>query len=165
MKITEVAIYDVKLPHTRATGWNPVMVQIRTDEGISGLGEVALAYGSGASAGFGMVKNMAEHHLIGADPFRIEEMWDRLFRKTFWGQGGGPVVYGGTSAIDEALWDIKGKALGVPVFELLGGACWDKLRVYAKAWYEGCNAPQSYAEAALKVVEAGYTAMKFDPSL
>ncbi len=150
MKITEVAIYDVKLPHTRATGWNPVIVQIRTDEGISGLGEVALAYGSGASAGFGMVKNMAEHHLIGADPFRIEEMWDPLFRKTFWGQGGGPVVYGGISAIDEALWDIKGKALGVPVYELLGGACWDKLRVYANGWYEGCNSPQSYAEAALR---------------
>jgi len=163
MKITEVAIYDVKLKNTRATGWNPVIVQIRTDAGISGLGEVALAYGSGASAGFGMVKDMAEHYLIGADPFRIEEMWDRLFRKTFWGQGGGPVVYGGISAIDEALWDIKGKALGVPVYELLGGACWDQLRVYANAWYEDCNSPQSYADAAIGVVEAGYTAMKFDP--
>jgi len=163
MKISEVAIYEVKLPNTRATGWNPVIVQIRTDEGITGLGEVALAYGSGASAGAGMVKNMAEGHLIGIDPFRIEEIWDHLYRKTFWGQGGGPVVFGAMGAIDEALWDIKGKALGVPVYELLGGACWEKLRVYANSWYNQCCSPESFAEAALKVVADGYTAMKFDP--
>jgi galactonate dehydratase len=86
-----------------------------------------------------------------------------MYRKTFWGQGGGPVVYGAMSGIDIALWDIKGKALGVPVYELLGGQCWDKLRVYANGWYRGNATPEDYAEGALRVVADGYTAMKFDP--
>ena len=162
MKITEVEIYDLQIDGEHSN-WHPVLIRIRTDEGISGAGEVALAYGVGGSAGAGMVKNMAESLLIGADPFRIEQIWDRMFRKTFWGQGGGPVVFGAMSAIDNALWDIKGKALGVPVYEMLGGACHDKLWVYANAWYSGCNSPESYADAALKVVADGFTAMKFDP--
>ena len=162
MKITAVEIFDVKLGAT-VTRWNPVIVRIQTDAGISGLGEVALAYGVGASAGLGMVRDLVDQFLIGADPFRIQHLWDLMFRRTFWGQGGGPVVFGGMSAIDEALWDIKGKALGVPVYELLGGRCWEKLRVYANGWYHGCVQPQDYAEAAQRVVADGYTAMKFDP--
>ena len=163
MKITSVEIFDCKLGETPSTRWNPVIVKINTDEGISGLGEVALAYGVGAAAGLAMARDLAERFLIGADPFRIEYLWDLAFRKTFWAQGGGPVVYGGMSAIDEALWDIKGQALGVPVYELVGGAVWDRLRLYANGWYHGCNSPESYAVAALRVVDDGYTAMKFDP--
>ncbi|MGC9521214.1 MAG: mandelate racemase/muconate lactonizing enzyme family protein [Anaerolineae bacterium] len=159
MKITQVDIFDVKM----SPSWNPVIVRIATDEGITGLGEVGLAYGTGADAGIGMVRDLAERFLIGANPFQIEKLWDAAFRKTFWGQGGGPVVYGGISAIDEALWDIKGKALGVPVYELLGGCVWERLRVYANGWYHGCTTPAEYAEAALRVVDDGYTAMKFDP--
>ena len=162
MKITEVEIYDVHLS-SPTYHWNPILVRILTDEGISGVGEVALAYGVGSSAGVGMAKDLAESFLIGADPFRIEQIWDTMYRKTFWGQGGGPVVFGGMSAIDEALWDIKGKALGVAVYELLGGACHDKLWVYANGWYRGANRPEEYAERAAKVVADGYTAMKFDP--
>ena len=158
MKITNVEIFDVTLD-----GWNPVLIRINTDEGICGVGEVALAYGVGSSAGVGMVRDLAARFLLGADPFQIEQLWDRMYRKTFWAQGGGPVVFGGMSAIDEALWDIKGKALGVPVYELLGGRCWDRLRVYANGWYHGCVTPESYAEAAQRVVADGYTAMKFDP--
>jgi len=116
LKITEVEIFEVKVT-TQDTTWHPVIVRIHTNEGISGVGEVALAYGVGSTAGVGMVRNLAEQFLLGADPFQIEYLWDRIYRKTWWGQGGGPVVYGGMSAIDEALWDIKGKALGVPVYE------------------------------------------------
>ena len=159
MKITEVEVFDV----ATGRGWNPVIVRINTDEGITGVGEVALAFGVGASAGVGMVKNLSERFLLGEDPFRIEKLWDTMLRGTFWGQGGGPVVYGGMSAIDEALWDIKGKALGVPVYELLGGRCRGKLRVYANGWYHGLVEPAQYAEAARKVQEDGYTATKFDP--
>ncbi len=159
MKITEVEIFDVKL----RAGWNPVILRVHTDEGISGVGEVALAYGVGSAAGVGMARDLAERFLIGANPFHIERLWDTMFRQTFWAQGGGPVVYGGMSAIDEALWDIKGKALGVPVYELLGGGCWDRLRLYANGWYHGCVTPEQYAEAAQRVVADGYTAMKFDP--
>jgi galactonate dehydratase len=163
MKITSVDIYDVKLDPSPATQWNPVVVRVNTDEGIYGLGEVALAYGIGAPAGLGMAKHLAQRFLIGADPFRAEHIWDEMYRRTFWAQGGGPVVFGGMSAIDEALWDIKGKALGVPVYELLGGRVWDKLRVYANGWYHGCVTPQDFAERAQQVVADGYTAMKFDP--
>jgi len=130
-KVTSIDIYDVKLAATAATQWNPVVVRINTDEGIYGLGEVALAYGVGAPAGLGMVKHLAERFLIGADPFRAEQLWDEMYRRTFWAQGGGPVVFGGMSAIDEALWDIKGKALGVPVYELLGGKVRDRIFAYA----------------------------------
>ena len=162
MKITEVEVFDVGLRPT-VSAWNPVIVRITTDEGVRGVGEVALAYGVGSTAGVGMVRDLAEQFLIGADPFRIEYLWHTMYRRTFWAQGGGPVVFGGMSAIDEALWDIKGKALGVPVYELLGGRCWDSLRVYANGWYHDCVEPQQYAEAALQVVADGYTAMKFDP--
>lgn len=172
MRVRSAEIYDVKLlPQGRVHRWNPVLIRLTTDEGITGLGEVSLAYGTGAEAGLGMVKEMLNEFVIGADPRRIEQMWDTLFRRTFWGQGGGPVVYGAISAIDIALWDIKGQALGVPVYELLGGRTADSLRVYANGWYavdgpEGrrsCSAPEEYAEAALKVVADGYDAMKFDP--
>ncbi len=104
-----------------------------------------------------------EAHLIGADPTRIDFLWDKLYRKTFWGQGGGPVVYGGISAIDQALWDIKGKVAGMPVYEILGGRCHDKLWCYANGWYRGMGRPEEYAEGALQVVADGFNAMKFDP--
>lgn len=159
MKIKEVEILDIKI----SPGWNPVIVRVHTDEGISGVGEIGLAYGVGASAGAGMVKELSEGFLLGADPFQIERLWDTMFRRTFWAQGGGPVVYGGMSAIDEALWDIKGKALGVPVFELLGGRCWEKLRAYANGWHGGRVQPEEYAEAAAATARDGYTALKFDP--
>jgi galactonate dehydratase len=126
-------------------------------------GELGLAYGTGAKAGIHMIGTLAERFLIGADPFRIEAIWETFFRRTFWGQGGGPVVYGAMSAIDEALWDIKGKALGVPVFELLGGKIHDEIRVYANGWYTGLIAPEEYAEGALRVVADGYDALKLDP--
>lgn len=170
MKIVSADIYQID-PYPKTQSWAPVILRLTTDEGLYGVGELALAYGTGSSAGVYMLEQMIERFVLGADPGRIEEMWHTLFRRTFWGQGGGPVVYGGISAIDEALWDIKGKALGLPACELLGGKTRDTIRVYANGWYskwtpEGrqvCVTPQDYAEAALKVVADGYDAMKFDP--
>ncbi|MFO1071092.1 MAG: mandelate racemase/muconate lactonizing enzyme family protein [Geminicoccaceae bacterium] len=163
MRITRVTIHDVDYGRDYHTHWNPVIVRIDTDAGVSGAGELGLAYGTAAKGGIGMLRTLAERFLLGADPFAIEAIWETFFRRTFWGQGGGPVVYGAMSAIDEALWDIKGKALGVPVFELLGGRIHDEIRVYANGWYTGLNAPEAYADAALKVVADGYDALKFDP--
>jgi len=156
-----------------------VVIRIKTNEGISGVGEVALAYGTGSAAGVGMLRNLAERFLIGVDPFRVEHLWNVMYRQTFWAQGGGPIVFGGMSAINEAFLDIEGKALNVPVYELLGGRCWEKLRLYANGWYvgpigesnyksqrgegRGCVQPEEYAEVAQKVVDDGYTALKFDP--
>ena len=162
MKITSVEIYHVTLPNGLAT-FRPILIRVQTDEGVVGVGELALAYGVGGSAGVGMLRDMAQAHLIGADPTRIDFLWDKLYRKTFWGQGGGPVVYGGISAIDQALWDIKGKVAGMPVYELLGGRCHDKLWCYANGWYRGMGRPEEYAEGALQVVAGGFNAMKFDP--
>jgi galactonate dehydratase len=159
VKVSSVQIYDCKIGPL----WNPVIVRVQTDEGISGVGEVALAYGVGHDAAVGMVRNLAERFLIGANPFQVDRIWELMYRRTFWGQGGGPVVFGGMSAIDEALLDIKGKALGVPVYELLGGRCRDTLRVYANGWSRGRGTPEQCAEGALGVVADGYTAMKFDP--
>ncbi len=170
MKIISADIYSCDVNPANGN-WIPVLLRLRTDEGIDGVGELALAYGTGSDAGVGMLKQMAERFVLNANPMRIEAMWHTLFRRTFWGQGGGPVVYGAMSAIDMALWDIKGKALGVPVCALLGGPVSDTLRVYANGWYttrtdEGqrsCGSPEEYAEAAQKVVADGYNAMKFDP--
>ena len=132
MKITQVTIYHV---HKRpTTGQRPILVRVDTDEGIYGVGEVGLAYGVGGAAGAAMVKELAAR-IIGKDPFRTEAIWEDFFKHTFWGQGGGTVVFSGISAIDIALWDIKGKALGVPVYELLGGKTRDKVRVYASVMH------------------------------
>jgi galactonate dehydratase len=163
MKITKVTIYLADFGTSFNLRQAPITIRIDTDEGIYGAGEVGLAYGDAQDAGIGMVKNLAERHLIGADPMAIEAMWDRLYRRTFWGQGGGPVVMGAISAIDEALWDIKGKVLGVPVYELLGGRFRDDIRLYANGWNINMCQPEEYAERVLEIAEEGYSAVKFDP--
>ena len=163
MKITRVTVWDVDLGRNAHYRQNPVVLRIDTDAGISGAGEVGLAYGDAAKAGIAMVENLASSHLIGADASRIEAIWDRLYRTSFWAQGGGPVVFGAISAIDEALWDIKGKALGVPVHELLGGRVRDELPLYANGWMGDASQPDQVAERGLAAVAAGYRALKLDP--
>lgn len=171
MKITSVDIIDVANEFSSATSkWRPVVVKINTDEGVSGFGEVGLAYGVGASAGFGMAKDLAKI-IIGMDPMKNEAIWDKMQKKTFWGQGGGTVVTAGMSGIDIALWDIKGKMLNTPVYQLLGGKTRDKIRAYASqlqfGWGKGTDKamlvePQQYAEAALAAVDEGYDSIKLD---
>jgi galactonate dehydratase len=168
MKITHVEVFDLNVENWPA--WHPIIVRVHTDEGISGLGEVGLAYGTGHSAGAGMARNLAEQFFLGADPFQSEKLWDTMFRNTFWAQGGGPVVFGGMSAFDTALWDIKGKALGVPVYQLLGGKTNERLRTYASQIQFGwgperlaLTEPEQYAEVARAVVAEGYTCVKIDP--
>ena len=131
MKITSIDIIDVANDFQSATSkWRPVVVRINTDEGISGYGEVGLAYGVGASGGFGVARDLAGI-LLGMDPMRSEAIWEKMLRKTFWGQGGGGIFSAAMSGIDIALWDIKGKALNVPLYQLLGGKTRDKIRAYA----------------------------------
>ncbi len=170
MKITKVEIFDLDIPSV-GTDWHPVVVRVITDEGYSGIGEIGLAYGAGHSAGAGMIKNLAELCLIGADPFQTEKLWDVMQKRSFWGLGGGPVVFGAMSAIDIALWDIKGKVLNLPVYRLLGGPCREELRAYAsqiqfgwgpgKAW-NLCR-PEEYAEDTLRIMEEGFDCIKINP--
>lgn len=171
MKITSVDIFSHNMGSQFANGapWTQVVCRINTDEGISGFGEVGLAYGCGCNAGVGILKDFAPL-LIGKDPFDSEKIWEMLFRQTFWGMGGGTVIFGGISAVDIALWDIKGKALGQPVYKLLGGKTNEKLRAYASQIQFGwgkesrpLNAPAEYAQAARQAVSEGYTCVKVDP--
>jgi len=168
MKVTSVEIFDIHVENVPT--WHPVIIRAHTDAGITGLGEVGLAYGTGHTAGAGMAKDLAENFVLGADPFKSEKLWDDMFRSTFWAQGGGPVVFGGMSAVDIAMWDIKGKAMGVPVYQLLGGKTNEKLRTYASQiqfdWdseWRNLGSPEEYAEAALKAVGQGYDCVKIDP--
>tara|TARA_R110000803_G_scaffold41461_4_gene89109 strand:+ start:13941 stop:15125 length:1185 start_codon:yes stop_codon:yes gene_type:complete len=168
MKVTHVEIFDIECP--KRPGWNPVFIRVHTDEGITGVGEAGLAYDWGHSAAAAMLKEISEAILIGFNPFNTELLWSRMLRESFWGLGGGPVLYSAMSAIDTALWDIKGKALGLPVYQLLGGKTNDKLRTYASQlqfdWDETISKliePAQYAEAALKAVAQGYDAVKVDP--
>lgn len=176
MKIVSVdcMIIDSGNPCKGRNTWNPVIIRINTDEGISGFGEVGVAYGKGFRAGFGMIQDFAEV-ILGEDPMNSEKIWEKIYRTTFWGLGGGTIVSAGMSAIDIALWDIKGKAFGVPVYKLLGGKTNDRLRVYASQIQFGWGAdrvvpdrdlmirPEDYAAVTRKVMEEGYTCVKVDP--
>jgi L-alanine-DL-glutamate epimerase-like enolase superfamily enzyme len=149
----------------------PVLCRINTDEGISGLGEAAVAIGTGAPAAFEQIKDLAPM-IIGRDPLDHEVLWEKMFRQSFWAQGNGAIVMAAISAIDIALWDLKAKAANLPLYKLLGGKHRDKLRCYASqlqfGWgvdtflpFKGSRGdPAFYAEAAQKAVAQGYDAVK-----
>jgi galactonate dehydratase len=157
-KIVSANIYIVRID-----GRHPVIVELRTDAGISGVGEAAVAYGVGETAAAGMIKDLMDRIVLGCDPFRIEALWSEMYDHTFWAKGGGPIMFAGIAAIEQALWDIKGKALGVPVYELLGGKCRDKVRMYANGWSFRARSADEFSRAAEKVVKDGYDALKMYP--
>jgi L-alanine-DL-glutamate epimerase-like enolase superfamily enzyme len=165
VKITKVDVMQVQ---TRGNPtWRPILCRVYTDEGIYGDGEAALAYGTAAPAAFGMIQDLAKL-VIGMDPLDNEVIWDKLYKTTFWGQNGGPVVFAGISAIDIALWDIKGKFFNVPVYKLLGGKRRDNLRSYASQLMIGWRTvkpackTEDYVRYALEAVAEGYDAIKTD---
>jgi galactonate dehydratase len=158
LKVTEVKIYRVAID-----GRYPVLAQVFTDAGVSGVGEAAVAYGAGAPAAAAMIKELAERFVLGKDPFRIEALWSDLYDHTFWAKGGGSIIFAGISALEQAFWDIKGKALDLPVYELLGGQVRDKVRVYANGWSFRSTQPGEFARDAQRVVKDGYTALKLYP--
>ena len=171
MKITKVEIFDCEVNRRdpSMTRFNPVMVRVHTDEGISGIGEVGLAYGAGAKAAVGILRDFAQF-VIGRDPMNVEALWETLFRATYWGAGGGPVIYGGISAYDIALWDIRGQVMGQPIYQLLGGKTNDNLRTYASQLQYGWGSvhvqnvtPEQYADSARAAIAEGYNAVKVDP--
>ncbi|SDT12272.1 galactonate dehydratase [Microterricola viridarii] len=133
-----------------------LFVRIETDEGIVGWGEASLEGNSG------IVRAAVEQHaeyLIGKDASRIEDHWQVLTKAGFY--RGGAVLASAVSGIDQALWDIKGKALGVPVHELLGGAVRDRIRVYG--WVGGDD-PSGVADAIAAQMAVGLTAVKMNAS-
>jgi galactonate dehydratase len=145
VKIAQLELFAV------APRW--LFLRLETDAALVGWGE-PIVEGRAATVA-ACVQEMADL-LLGADPFRIEDIWQMLYRGGFY--RGGPVLTSALSGIDQALWDIKGRALGVPVWQLLGGACRDRIRIYRGV---GGDRPEALAAAAVQAVrEHGFTAIK-----
>lgn len=153
MKVTDVKTFVVDCFRT-----NFVFIKVYTDSGIDGVGEATLEYKEKAL--LGAVEHIKEY-LVGQNPLDIEKHWHNIYRDAYW--RGGPVLMSALSAIDMALWDILGKHLDVPVYQLLGGRCNDKVRIYVNGWFAGAKTPQEFAEKAKIAVKRGVTAMKWDP--
>jgi len=153
MRITNVTTHVVGNP------WkNWVFVLVETDEGIVGVGE-------GTVNCFGKTTEQAIHelsqHVIGMDPFQTEILTQKLTRDVY--SEGGQIHRSAVCALEVACWDIVGKALNQPIYNLMGGRCHERVRAYANGWYRGERTPEMFHEQAKKVVAAGYTALKFDP--
>ena len=146
MKITEVNTYYVR------PRWG--FVEIITDEGYTGWGEAVL---EGHCDAVLACVNEYKPYLIGKDPMRIEDIQATIYRAGFY-RGGG-VLMSAISGIDQCLWDIKGKFFGAPVWQLLGGACRDRMRVYS--WIGG-DRPSDVESAAKERMDAGFTAIKMN---
>ena len=129
-------------------------VKLETDEGIDGWGE-AVIEGKAASV-LACVQEM-EEYLVGRDPSRIEDIWSLLYRAGFY--RGGPIIMAAISGIDQALWDIKGKVFNAPVWQLMGGKCRDRIKVYC--WIGG-DRPADVAKAAREKQAEGFTAVKMN---
>ena len=144
----------IKRIHTYLVRPRWCFLEIETDDGFCGWGEPVLEGHCGA------VKACLEEmkdYLIGADARRIEDIWTVLYRAGFY-RGGG-VLMSAIAGIDQALWDLKGTYFGVPVYELMGGACRDKIRVYS--WIGG-DRPADVGAAAREKMDAGFQAVKMN---
>ena len=146
MKITAVNTYFVR------PRWG--FVEIETDEGLSGWGEAVLE--GHCRAVLACVEEYRDY-LVGRDPARIEDIWSTIYRAGFY-RGGG-VMMSALSGIDQALWDIKGKRFGAPAYELMGGACRDRMRVYS--WIGG-DRPSDTGAAAKAKKDEGFSAVKMN---
>jgi galactonate dehydratase len=146
MKIASIESYRV------APRW--VFIKVTTDEGICGWGEASLE--GHAEAVEGALQALRDR-LVGSEAFRIEDAWQTVYRLGFY--RGGPVLMSALSGLDQALWDIKGKALGAPVWQLLGGRLRDRVAVYA--WIGG-DKPHEVVDAARQRRAQSFTAVKMN---
>jgi galactonate dehydratase len=153
MRITGLKVFVANASRT-----NFVFVKLYTDAGIDGVGEATLEWKT-----LTVVAALEElkRALIGTDPFAVDATVERLHRDSYWRTGA--VFRTAIGAVEAAMLDIKGKALGVPVFELLGGRHRDRVRCYANHWFFGAKQPGDYAERARAAVAMGYRALKWDP--
>ena len=154
MKITAVN------PLVLGTPWrNLTFVKVETDGGIYGLGEVRIPNRTNALLGY--LSEAVPRYVIGHDPFDIEDLVGKMMIGDF-GRAG-EITMSAVSIIEMACWDIMGKFLGLPCYRLMGGAVRDRIKAYANGWYTVERTPQMFHEAALRVVERGYLALKLDP--
>lgn len=155
MKITAVTTFLVE-----GVKYNWTLVKVETDVGLHGWGEATNWPGSP------LVAAACAHcgeRLIGEDARHIDYLWTKLYRDMHWLGQAGPLL-SAMSAIDIALWDLGGKRLGVPVYELLGGKYRDRIQLYANYWFiDGEHTPEAYAQQAKDAVAQGFSALKLDP--
>lgn len=155
MKITEVKVWLVE-----GVKYNWTMIKVVTDTGHTGVGEATNWPGSP------IVEAAARHvgeRVIGLDPMRTDFIWTKLYRDLNW-IGPFGVSMCAISGLDMALLDLKAKVLGVPMYQLLGGAFRTEIELYANYWFTGGgHTPEEYASQAKEVRKAGFTGLKFDP--
>lgn len=165
MKITKVEAIYVRLPEVKRqtdSGQDALLVRIDTDEGVVGVGEVD----SAPLAVKGMIEGPYCHEitsglreiLLGEDPFCIERLWQKMYTRNIYAGRRGLAIHA-MSGIDLALWDIKGKALDLPIWRLLGGGFHERIRAYASSLFGAT--PTATRELAIRYREAGFTAVKF----
>jgi galactonate dehydratase len=137
---------------------NYLFVRLRTDTGLTGVGEASLEWQEKTVQT--LCHEWVEGRVLGKDPFDVEAVIGGLVRDQY---QGGSTIMTAISGVEIALWDLIGKACGQPVYRLLGGRCHRRLPAYANGWYGGARTPRDYAERARAVVARGYRALKFDP--
>ena len=146
--------------HVLGTPWrNLTIVEVLTDEGITGLGEVRMLNHTDALHGY--LAEAVPRHVRGSDPFDVESLVHRMMRYDY--ARPDEVAMSALATVEIACWDIQGKALGLPVYKLLGGAVRDRIKAYANGWYQVERTPEEFHAAARAVVERGYRGLKVDP--
>ncbi|MGO7015392.1 mandelate racemase/muconate lactonizing enzyme family protein [Rhizobium leguminosarum] len=159
MKITSVRPWLIR---SDASYWGEFLfVEVTTDEGVSGWGEITTTTRLANRALCTILRQIGAA-LTGEDPARIEYLWHKIFRSfTYMGSRGAAVEC--VSAIDIALWDIQGKVLGKPIYELLGGPVRDEITLYTHPNQAKFTSKEAVVREIRDIVESGHTALKFDP--
>lgn len=163
MKVTGIRTFPVYSRGHRAGmtgGKNWLFVKVETDEGVYGWGESYTQLDR-----YRNIEQMVHEisrYLFGRSPFNIKHFTTMVY-DDFAGRRGSMDLYCALSGIEQALWDIVGRTLDTPVYNLLGGTCRSKIRVYANGWYGDSKTPEAYAERAVDTVKRGFNALKFDP--
>src|SRR5438270_2126854 len=154
MRISDLKTYVL------GTAWrNLTFVEVHTDDGLVGVGEVRMLNHTDALLGY--FAEAVPNHVLGSDPFDIEDLVRRMFRNDY--ARAGEIAMSAISTVEMACWDIVGKALNQPVYRLLGGATRDRIKAYANGWYTVERTPEEFHAAAKRVIAKGYRAMKLDP--
>lgn len=159
MKITEIVPWLITTP---ASFWGEFLfVEVRTDAELVGWGEVTTTTPMANRAVAGIVRQLNDL-VVGDDAARIEAIWHKIFR-TFTYTGSRGAALNALSAIDIALWDLRGKAFGLPIHELLGGRVRDEIRLYTHPDQSQFHSPAAIREEIERITASGHDAIKFDP--
>jgi len=168
MQITELITYNIAVPPPHIGGMYWILVHLKTKDGIEGVGEVySTAFNPQAVCT--LIEDVFQRYLLGHDPHNIERFWREAYSSGFT-QRPDPTMMGIVSGLEIACWDIIGKSCGKPVYQLLGGRVHQHLRAYSylypknAAGFYDYNDPDLAAEEALRLVDQGFTAVKFDPA-